>query len=345
VSAPLASIPLANTAAYLTAGQLIGVQNFLSLPSPIQGLDTEVIHIAPNGNITHLNGPGRGQEGVAIAQQLQGEQQLPFEQVITESAFQWGATIERTNYPKRVISLRVAIFGANTYSYQLCDNRWWEGQDETQDGWLGVYTRFSGWKWIPVRPMETVDTTQALEPAAYQNNMAIWDIKWICERPWYSKPTLVGQWSAQGSPQDSAGNYYGTVALANQADMQTYVEYLVNGAGTATVQDNNSNTLVTLPPLFASDGPSLCDTDPQNRTLTAASDPIDNLFYQYLRSSTVLSFLLSNEGDQGEPWWQRGYVRFTNAVPPQTVVQFTVKHTNPNGTVTVMLPQRWKRAR
>ena len=345
MTAPISPIPLGNTAQYMPAEILATYGNFYEIPRAIQGLDTTVIHIAPNGNVTHLTGPGAGQEGVYIVEMLQGEQQLPFEQVITESAFMWGAVIERTNYRQRLINFRVAIYGPTTYQYQLCDNRWWQGQDETQDGWLGVFTRFTGWRWIPVRPMKTVDTSQKMDPVAYGNNLAIWDVDWICQRPWYSKPAVFKTWTANGSPRDASGHYYGTVVLANQGDMQTYAEYLITGAGTATVQDNNSATMVALPPILASDGPCLCDTDPQNRTLTAANDPVDNLFYQYLRSSSVLNFLLSNLGEAGEPWWQRGYVRFIYTVPPQTVVQFSVAHTNPNATITVMLTQRFKRSR
>jgi hypothetical protein len=345
MTAPINPIPLGNTAQYMNSNVLSTYQNFYDTPQSIQGLDTTVVHIAPNGNLTHLAGIGAGSEGVYLAQQMQGEQQLPFEQVLTESAFMWGAVLERTNYPKRVMNFRIIIYGNTTYQYQLCDNRWWEGQDETQDGWLGVFTRFTGWRWIPVRPMKTVDTAQQMDPTAFGNNLAIWDINWVAVRPYYSKPSLFQTWSAQGSDVNANGNYYGTITLANQGDMQTYVEYLIDGAGTAIVQDNNSNTMVTLPPIFESDGPCLADTDPQNRTLTASNDPIDSLFYQYLASSTVLTFLLNNVTLEGEPWWERGYARFLYAVPPQTVVQFQVQHNNPKATITVMLPQRYKRSR
>lgn len=347
MSAPISPVPLTpNTAGFIPADVLATYSNFYHVPHPLQGLDTTVVHFAPNGNVTHLAGPGAGQEGVFLSQLMQGEQQMPFEQVVTEGAYQWGATIERTNYPKRLINLRLAIAGYTQYAYSLCDNRWWAGQDETQDGWLGVFTRFTGWRWIPVRPFKTVDTAQQMDPVAYGNNLAVWDVNWVCERPWYSKPALFQTWSAATSTYSlAAGGYSGNVVLANRGDLPTYVAYLVNGAGTCTVQDNNSSTMVQLPEIFATDGPCLCDTDPQNRTLTASSDPIDNLFYQYIRSSTVLNLLLSNIGEEGEPWWQRGYTRFLNAVPPQTVTQFNIVHSNPKATVTVILVQRYKRSR
>jgi hypothetical protein len=353
MSAPTLPIPNANTAKYLTPAQLVNYENFYAVPYPIQGLATTVVHLAPNGNVTHLAGPNAGQEGSILAQMLQGEQQLPFEQVISESAFQWGATIERTNYPKRLINFRICIGGfpgCTTYQYQLADNRWWAGQDETTNGWLGVFTRFTGMRWIPVRPYKTVDTAQKQDPVAYGNNFAIWDVSWICEIPYYTRPSLYATWTAKNSPKTVSlefleGLHTGSITLANQGDMWSYVQYIINGSGTCQVQDNNSSTMVTLPPIFDSDGPCLVDTDPQNRTLTASNDPVDDLFYQYLQSSSVLSFLLSNVADQGEPWWQRGYVRFVYLVPPQTVVSFNVAHTNPDATVTVLLQQRYKRSR
>lgn len=351
MTSPILPVPLANTAGWIDPVTLGTYHNFYSIPYPWQGLDTTIVHIAPNGNVTHLNGPGAGQEGVVLSLLLQGEQHLPFEQVIMESAFQWGSTIERTNYPQRMINMRIQIGGTlngfqyNTYTYQLADNRWWSGQDETQDGWLGIYTRFTGWRWIPVRPFKTVDTPQKMDPVAQKNNMAIWDINWVSPRPYYTRTSLFKTWSAANATKGANGLYNGSLKLANQGDMNTYVEYLINGAGNAYVQDNNSSEMVPLPPLFAADGPGLVDSDPQERTLTAANDPIDTLFFQFLRSSTVLNFLLSNVSDQGEPWWQRGYVRFVHAIPPQTVTTLNVAHSNPHATITAIVRQRYKRSR
>ena len=347
MTAPINPVPLGNTAQYMSPDALANRQNFQSLPLALQGLDTTMVYLAPNGNITHLAGPDAGKEGVTLFKVLQGEQQLPFEQVVTESAFQWGATIQRTNYTKRLINFRVAIGGVGhtAYTYQICDNRWWDGQDETQDGWLGVYTRWGGWRWIPVRPYQTVSTAQESDPVMYGNNYAVWDITWISQRPYYSKPTLYDTWTAQGTTPNKNGYYTGTLVLANQGDMPTYAQFLINGTGLCQVQDNNSNRMVALPELIPVDGPSLCDTDPMERTLTAASDAFDDEYYQYVQASGVLSFFLQGSNNLAKPWWQRGYVRFIYNHPPLTTMQYNVAHTNPNATITVMVPQRYKRSR
>lgn len=345
MTAPINPVPLGNTAQYIYPERLANYQNFYAVPLPLRGLETTVVHLAPNGNLTHLSGSNAGQESIWLGPNLQGEHQLPFEQVVTESAFQWGATIQRTNYTKRLINARVIIAAPSEYQYMLCDNRWWAGQDETQDGWLGIYTRWGGWRWIPARPYKTVDTTQQLDPQAYGNNAAMWDITWISQRPWFSKETVFGTWTAQGTTKNKAGYYTGTIVLANQGDMQSYASYLINGAGLCQVQDNNSNTMVTLPALLDTDGPGLCDTDPMERTLTAANDAFDTDYYNLARSSNLLNFFLSDNKAAGEHWWQRGYTRFVYNVPPQTIVQFNVAHNNPNATITVMLTQRYKRSR
>ena len=348
MTAPINPVPLGNTAGYISPAILATYRDFYSIPRQLQALEPQVIYIDPDGNTFHLAGAGAGAEGVTLGMQLQGEQHLPFEQVVTEGAYQFGATIERQNYPKRLINLRVVIGGENftDWQYRMCDNRWWKGQDETRDGWLGVSTRFTGWRWIPVRPFKTVDTAQAMSESAYGNNKATWDINWIAQRPYYTKPALFKTWSAAQSGQpNKAGQYTGSVTVANRGDLPTYVQYMIDGVGVATVQDNNSTTMVTLPPMVASDGPGLCDTDPANPTLTASADPIDNPFFDWLASSEILNFFLTNLTTSAEPWWERGYVRFLHTVPPMSSVTFNVAHTNRNAVITVLLSQRFKRSR
>lgn len=348
MTAPVNPIPIGNTSQYLNPTVLAAYEDFYSISPQLQGLATHVVYIDPNSNMFHLNGPLAGAEGVRLGQQLQGEQHLPFEQVLTESAYQFGATIERTNYTKRLINMRVTIGGSNftQYQYQMCDNRWWEGQDETRDGWLGVFTRFTGWRWIPVRPFKTVDTAQKQDPVAFGNNFATWDVNWVSQRPYYTKPARYKTWQAsQSGAPNASGLYTGSMTLANAGDLPTWVQYIINGAGTAYVQDNNSTTIPPLPPLYAADGPGLCDTTPEARTLTTSVDPVDNPFYDWLAASEILNFFLTNLTSQTEPWWQRGYVRFIYSVPPQTAVTFSVAHTNPNATITAVLPQLYKRSR
>jgi hypothetical protein len=343
-------IPIGQTASYTRAQQLSAYTQLEQFPEYLAGLQTQFVYIDPNNNMFHLNGPLAGLEGVRLGEQLQGEHHVPFEQVLLESAFLNGAIWQRSNVNKREINFRITIGGPgmNNYTYRMCEQRWWAGQDINNPGWLGCFTRLSGWRWLPVLPYKTIDTSIKQDPVAYGNNFATWDINWLAPWPYWSKPARFGQWKAsKAGAAHSDGYYYGNIVLANAGDANygTPMQYLVSGAGFCQLQDNNADTLITLPQIFASDGIVLVQTDPAEQTLTAQNDPQDTPFYEIARASGILNFFLTGAAAAGEPIWQRGYVRFQNAIPTATVTHFTVAHTNPNATITALIPQFFQRAR
>lgn len=347
-SAPLINIPSAD---YLRPEVLATYEHIEDVPYPLQAMETVMVYIDYAGNVFHLNGPLAGREGVRLYQNLQGEHHLFFEQVVTESAYQFGATIERVNYLARKINMRVFIGrpGMNNITYRACEDRWWEGQDEQRGGWFGVFTRFSGWRWIQVFPMKTVDTAQKTDPVAYDNNQAIWDINWISPVPYYTTPAVfTDPWLAvkSGAP-DKDGFYHGTLAIPNTGNIGSYVEYLLTDcAGEVWVQDNIMDRSVQIGPLFDSDGQVSVDTDPTRKTLVSENDPHDNEFYKTLRAAGLLNFLLSPTAAlSGEALWLRQYIRFIYQVPPKSVAQLHVKANNPNAQIVAKLSQRFKRSR
>jgi hypothetical protein len=102
--------------------------------------------------------------------------------------------------------------------------------------------------------------------------------------------------------------------------------------------------MVQLPTLQESDGYVLVDTDPANRTLTGTSDPVDNIFYSVIRQSRILDFFLHDIDALGLPVWRRANgLQFKSQIPPRTIANITVKHDNPTGAITVMIPQRYIR--
>jgi hypothetical protein len=337
-------------ATYLTPQVVSTYQTIEDVPYILQAMETVMVFIDFQGNIFHLNGPHAGQEGVYFYENLQGEQHLPFEQVTVESAWMWGSIIQRQNYMCHKINFRVFIGGPsmNNITYRMCEDRWWAGQDEVNGGWFGQFTRFSGWRWLQVYPEKTVTTAQKRDPVAFDNNGAIWDIEWIAPLPNYSKPALISNaWLANAAgPADKNGFYHGVIAMPNRAELASSVRYLINGAGTAIVQDNNSDRMVTLPPLLATDGQGLCDTDPLHKTLVAQNDPFDQGFFNTISASGILNFFLTGSTtDASEAWWLRGYVRFINTIAPKSVVHLHVMHNNPNAQIVASLPQRYKRGR
>jgi hypothetical protein len=190
-----------------------------------------------------------------------------------------------------------------------------------------------------------------MDNTAFGNNASQWDLMWMAARPYFTKPALYRTWKASesGDPVTVAPLntpvYTGILPLANRGDLPSYATYLVSSPGQAVVQDNAGQSLVPLPVTAASDGPYWCDTEPGHRTLTASTDPVDNPLYKFLRSSTILDFLLHDIDSLGLPLQLRFDRRFVYTIPPRSTVTLTVQHTDPNGEITAIVPQRYKRSR
>lgn len=342
-------------AEWIPPEERLNYSNFNSLPAPLRGMNTHVIYVAPNKSMFNLAGPSKGREGVRLQNTLVGDQAWPFDLVTTESPYIMGAAIERVNINKRDFNLGIVIGNhappMTEYQYRMAEAHWWAGQDENEDGWLGVYTRFSGWRWIPVRPNSTVRTPQPMDSTAFGNNVSRWDITWISARPYFTKPALYRTWRAaeSGLPVHKAplneDVYVGTLPIANRGDLPSYVTFLVSSPGQAVVQDNNSDILVPLPTTGEKDGPFMCDTEPGHRALTATNDPVDNPIYKWMRQSKILDFFLHDLTSLGLPLQLRFNRRFTYSIPPRSTVTLTVHHTNPQGEITAFVPQRFKRSR
>src|SRR5947199_10796599 len=96
-------------ATWLHPNTVASYSDIEELPYPLKAMETVMVFIDNNGNITHLNGPQAGIEGVYFYENLQGEQHLFFEQVTVEGAYMLGGLIDRVNYLIRRINFRVFI--------------------------------------------------------------------------------------------------------------------------------------------------------------------------------------------------------------------------------------------
>jgi hypothetical protein len=342
-----------------------GPTAFNQLPPQLRGMQTHAVYISPTQQYFNLAGPGKGIQGVRFVNQLTGDQSWPVEQVITNSPYVMGADIARANVGQRMFTAGIVIGNQappmTEYQFRMSEANWWDGQDENNDGWLGLYTRFSGWRWIPVRPFETIKTPQKMDATAFGNNACMYDITWIASRPYFTKVALYSTFQAvlAGTPtpppdallggliDQLLGDvyYWGTLTLANRGDLPSYAQFFVTSPGQAIVQDNDSSRLVPLPLTSPSVGTYMCDTEPGKRTLTAANDPQDNLLFDLIRQSQILDFFLSGIANEGLPLQLTWNNRFIYSVPPRTAVQLTVGHSEPNGVITALLPQRYKRSR
>lgn len=320
-----------------------------ALKWPERGGSTRWVYIGPNGRFFDLEGRNRGRQGARLQQQqpLGGATHLPFEQLFTESAYQVGATYERTNITKRLIDFGVILGGTGytEHQYRMIENNWWDSWPYDTPGWLGCNTRFNGWRWAQVMLAKPVATALPKDPAAFGNNVAQWTMQIVAPKPWFAKRTLYTTWNAHPETVSANGFDQETIAIANRGQLPVWPMFLVKGPGRAWVQDGMTSRMVELPELQTSDGYVLVDTDPANRTLTSSTDPVDNIFYEILRQSRVLDFFLHDLDSLGLPVWQRaGGIRFLSQIPPRTVANITVKHDNPTGSITVLMPQRYVRS-
>ncbi|WP_081285459.1 hypothetical protein [Mycolicibacterium fortuitum] len=343
------------------------------LSKALQGMETRVLYLTPDGGRYDLyGGPNEGRQGVWLAEEFGGEHHWPFELLKSEGAYEMGTTIERVNILERTISLNVIVGGhkrgpMNKFQYRMAESRWWDGQDENRDGWLGIYTRYSGWRWVRVRPAKTVEGDQKRDPVAMDNNTATWPVQWIAQKPYYAKPSVFETWKNNSEIHGALGDILGfvetvgiqlgvsakklytvgegVITLPNRGDLESFPQFIVSAPGKAWVEDGNSGRMVELPYLTAADGYTLVDTDPTQRTLTASNDPVDNIFYKIARQSKILDFLLWELDETGLPVWKRFDKRFMASVPPRTMAQIRVRHSNPNGSITAIMPQRYKRSR
>jgi hypothetical protein len=335
----------------IRGNELLAYQDWRSIPKRLKAEATRWVYIGPNGSWWDLEGRDAGKQGVRLAKELQGAYHLPFEHLLTEAAYQVGATYERSNIQKRLINLGVVAGARGSHNtrltsdaYRHIEANWWNAWPHDTPGWLGCHTRFGGWRWAQVQLAKAVDTSVSIDPAAMNNNVQKWDMQIMGVNPWYAKRTLVEKWTAHAETVTANGFDEETITICNRGHLPVWPLFIYTGPGRAWVQDGMTTKMIPLPTLSVDDKYGLVDTDPSHRTLTGATDPVDNIFYQIIRQSKILDFFLHDVEALGLPLWRRANgIRFTSQIPPKTVANIKVRHDTAGGTVTLMLPQRFIR--
>lgn len=331
----------------------------------LRGLKTKHVYLSPDGRrLWNLAGNWAGKEGVVLDQKLQGSMHLPFEQRYSGGPYMIGEELERTDYRKRVYNLNVFVgpginylarrrFPDNEFAYRMLEEKWWGDWPENKNapaGFWGTYTRTHGWRWIRVRHGEANDQTLDLDPTAYGNNCQAWSMTIHGQFPFYSKRSFTTEWRNDALNAQINGRNHGVIPVVNNGDWPQYPKFIIEGStlhdGDVTIQDGVTDRMVPLPRIFPADGLILVDTDPAKRTLTSSTDPVDNLFYQVIRNSEILDYLLGDltSADSGLPVGRRmpGGIGFTSQIPPHSTAHIKVTHTNPAAKITAIVPQ-WYR--
>lgn len=328
--------------AHLMTDSYQSARQYLGLPKS----EIRWVYIGPNGLRWELFGRLKGRQGAVLVNTLQGAYHLPFEQLFTEGAYQIGATYERTNINKRLINWGIQLGGERytAEAYRLIESNWWDSWPPDVPGWLGCHTPFGGWRWTQVQLAKQVDTAMTIAPTSFGNNSMVWDMQIVAPSPWWAKPMLRESWTAHPETQTLLGYDEQTFHIANRGNLPVWPKFIYTGPGRCWIQDGMTSAMVELPELSSDDGYVLVDTDPAERTFTGGSDPVDNIFYQYVRASKVLDFFLHDIAALGLPVWRRANgVRFYSQIPPKTVANIKVRHDHPGGQVTAFIPQRFTR--
>ena len=360
-------------------GPLTG-ENFNRLPDSLAGVETKYVYIGVphkkfnNQRLTfNLLGGGKGKQGLTLAPKASGLMHPPFETLFSEGPYQIGATAERTDWKKRVISIGVQVnpdiaprsdgkLIDTPFRYRMLEDRWWGSWSATEDGFFGCWTRTHGWRWLKVRLSSESKTAFDYDPVAQGNNFMQWDMEIVACQPFWNKRTETGEWQNTvdtSTPwaliEDMLNEFIpglhvgeGTIRVPNRGDRPVYPKFLVSAPGKCWIQEGSR--WVELPLLTAKDGFILVDTDPNEIACTSTKDPYDPVFMRILRNSQVLTLisdnLLGGLLDTTLPVWRRMTDRFTeaSAVPAYSQGIFRVRHSNADGKVIAFVPQRFERA-
>ena len=318
----------------------------------------------------NLAGSQGGREALDLAPHLTGMMMNPFSQLVSEGPYQIGGHYERTDYGKRVINLGVMVGNSvapdTSFRYRMLEQRWWASWSPTQDGYLGVFTRSHGWRWLRVRLAEEPKTPFDLDPAAFENNFMQWDMTIMALDPYWYKPTeistpwknteatsietnivteflagLLGDFILK--PGEDVG--VGHIRIPNRGNQEAWPKFVIDKPGYSWIQDGIDGPMVRMPLLEEADVPALLDTDPNARTLTGRTDPVDPLFFKILRNSQLIDFLLHDLLESTLPLWRRFDGKgFFHPIAPRSLATIEVRHSAPDGVITAYLPQRYSMA-
>jgi len=352
--------------------------DFYGLPDYLRATTTKIVYVGVPHPTTKeryrftLSGTGAGKEGLILAPVLSGMMHVPFEQLMSEGPYTVGAIPERTDWKKRVINMAVQVnpdiaphISGNSgrlvdtpFRYRVLEDRWWGSWSATEDGYLGVWTRTTGWRWLRVRLASDPKTAFQLDPTAHGNNFMEWEMEIVATQPYWAKRMEFATWNNNADTstvwdkiEDLLNEFIpgldvgeGAIKIANRGDQWAYPKFIVSSPGKAWIKEGDH--WVELPLLTPKDGYVLVDTDPNARTLTASTDPVDPLLFRILRNSQFADLILHDLLATGLPVWRRMKGSFSEAskIPPKTLTTLHVRHSNANGSITAIMPQRYAMA-
>ena len=180
--------------------------DFWRLDKRLRSTETKIVYVGvpdPDNDGKRrwwdLAGSHGGDQGLDLAPHATGFMHAPFASIFSEGPYQIGAAYERTDWRKREINIGVMVGNSyapdTSFRYRMLEQRWWASWSEKEDGWLGVFTRTHGWRWLRVRLAEAPKTAFDLDPAAYENNFMQWDMTVVATQPYWCKRIESVSWT------------------------------------------------------------------------------------------------------------------------------------------------------
>lgn len=337
----------------------------------------KVVLIGVDGSYWDLAGAFAGRQGLSMANHVVGLMLSAFKTLWTEGPYQIGAFYERTDWGKRTINIGVDV-GTDTWGapgsmrYMMLEQRWWRAWAVDQDGWLGVYTKTHGWRWLKVRLAESPNTPMELDPTTFENNYMRWDMVIAAGQPFFGKMTNQNSWqntAATATPWDEVlyqlentinqflgdvlqggggglvpGKDVGSgyVTTWNNSDLTQWPKFLVSSPGRCWIEDGpGTGTMVAMPLTDTTRGTFMVDTDPNAQTITEITDPVNPLFYQIISNSSLVDLVLGNLTTQDEPLWKQFSGHFFVPAPKRSLCTYKVYHSQEDGLVQLLMPQQF----
>lgn len=327
--------------------------NWEYLPDRYKNERTVFVVLDQNGRLWNMTGHGAGRQGAQFGENLKGLFHTPFTGKWFEGAYQIGGTLQRVDYPKREVSFGVILGRQNSSNpgtanmagsqYRVIEERWWSGWRDPKVGvWIGCYTRTHGWRWLNVVKGEDAKTTVVRDPVAHGNNLLQWDMTAYAGNPFWCKRAFLQQWQNSEDNINSNGGL-GYMNWVNRGDFPAWPRFLVSSSqAQVSIQDGVLGRYVPLAPTDYADGYVLYDTDPTGRIAVSQNEPVDNIFFQLIRSSTVLDYFLGAVAAEGQPVWQRLKGRsFVCPLPSKSTGAIRVQSSDPSTSINMFVPQHY----
>jgi hypothetical protein len=323
------------------------------------------MHPATNWKIWNISGPREGTEGVVMAKGLSGVDDLEFEHRYSNGPYLIGAELERTDYQMGVVDIGFVI-NANVNINRpatgksgmfLIEDSFRQSFSDEVPGFLGCFTRTHGWRFIPAIKGAKWKRDADKSPTALGNATNILSTTLHMPWPLYAKPAITDVWKPDWEVISRDGFAKHTFSIANKGTFETAAKFIIRGtsarditiagvAGYGTrVQNGTGGNMVPIPNLLEDDGRYVfVDTDPARQTLTTELEPIDGQIYKTLRQSQFLELLLRDTLDAKLPIQRRipAGIDFDAMIPPRSVAHIDVTHTNPAGSVEMIVPQYYR---